>query len=353
MPGRSAAEARNSPDWPLRSRRGTSSVKRVPGSRCSTSTTPRWASAARCTIGRPEAGAADLAGHEGFEEPVAHVERDSGAVVGDVHGDRIGVDQRTSCAGVTCTCTRPRSPTACTALSTRLNTARCSRSSSPATSHAPAAMARRASPARRWRSSGAAARAPPRPARPLRRPPACSWHGAGAGEVEELAEQPAEAVGLAHGEREECLLVFVGDAAPLVPTGQLFRGAPDGRQRVPDLVRQRGAQLGDGLQPLRAHVQRLQPLGVGDVLEDGGGGATAAPLPLPSRSAMVVVTPTSTVWPSRRMTPSTRSRRSPSMAVRCSTSASSGETPAREPSTGRPTRPRSWRPSSSVAAGLA
>ena len=53
--------------------------------------------------------------------------------------------------------------------------------------------------------------------------------------------------------------------------GQLLRRTANRRQRIPDLVRQRRAEFGHGLQSFRANVQRLNALAVGDVLKDRRG----------------------------------------------------------------------------------
>src|SRR5690606_21549887 len=61
---------------------------------------------------------------------------------------------------------------------------------------------------------------------------------------------------------------------------ELLDGAADRGERVTDLVRERGRQLGDGLEPSGAAVQLLESLAVGDVLEDDGDPRRAAVLAL-------------------------------------------------------------------------
>ena len=85
------------------------------------------------------------------------------------------------------------------------------------------------------------------------------------GEVEELAQQPAQPVALPHDQAGKEPLVVVG----VLGAGQLLHRASDGGERVADLVRQRGAQLGYRLQPLGPHVELLHFLEVRDVGEDG------------------------------------------------------------------------------------
>ena len=86
------------------------------------------------------------------------------------------------------------------------------------------------------------------------------------GEIQELAQQPAQPVALPHDQPGEEALVLVGMLRP----GELLDRAPDRGQRVPDLVRQRRAQRRHRLQPLGPGVELLHFLEVGDVGEDRG-----------------------------------------------------------------------------------
>ena len=95
------------------------------------------------------------------------------------------------------------------------------------------------------------------------------------GEVEELGQEPREPIGFADDELSEGALVRVAARRAT----ERFDRAPDRGERIHDLVRERRAQLSDGLQAFGARVQRVEPLLVRDVLEDrrrrGGCGAVA------------------------------------------------------------------------------
>ena len=86
------------------------------------------------------------------------------------------------------------------------------------------------------------------------------------GEVQELAQQPAQPVALPHDQAGQEPLVLVG----VLGAGELLDRAPNRRERITDLVGQRGAQLRYRLQPLGPHVELLNLLEVRDVGEDGG-----------------------------------------------------------------------------------
>jgi hypothetical protein len=88
-------------------------------------------------------------------------------------------------------------------------------------------------------------------------------------EVEELGEETAQPVRLAHHEMRERPLVVARELRP----GELLAGAANGRERILDLVRERRGELGDALEPLGAETQRLDALLVGDVVEDRRGRA--------------------------------------------------------------------------------
>ena len=100
--------------------------------------------------------------------------------------------------------------------------------------------------------------------------------GAHPAEVEELAEQPAQALALPDDQLGQQPVVGVGPG----PAGQLLDRAADRGQRVADLVGQRGRQRRDRLEPLGPQVEILQPLEVRDVGEDGGHRGPLVRLPL-------------------------------------------------------------------------
>ena len=83
-----------------------------------------------------------------------------------------------------------------------------------------------------------------------------AFRDAHAREVQKLRQEPRQAVAFPHDEVREELLVGVGAGR----TAELLHRAADGRERVFDLVRQARRQLRNGLQPLSAEVQLLQPL---------------------------------------------------------------------------------------------
>ena len=151
---------------------------------------------------------------------------------------------------------------ACTALRTRLASTRCSRSSSPSMMvRPPSTVMHRVGPAVGVR--------PDQPDHGHDHRVEIERHELGGphpGEVEELAQQPAQPVALPDDEAGEEALVVVG----VLGAGELLDRAPDRGQRVPDLVGQRGAQRRHRLQPLGAGLELLHFLQVGDVGEDGG-----------------------------------------------------------------------------------
>ena len=85
--------------------------------------------------------------------------------------------------------------------------------------------------------------------------------GAHAREVEELVEQATQPIALAQIRPARNRSSSVG----VLGARELFHGAADGRERIPDLVGQRGAQRRDRLQPLGAQMELLQFLQIGDV----------------------------------------------------------------------------------------
>src|SRR5699024_10490635 len=95
-------------------------------------------------------------------------------------------------------------------------------------------------------------------------------------ELDELREEPTESVRFDLDEASQ--RVVVTGLEPAV--GDLLDAAADRGERVTDLVRERGRELGDRLEPRGAAVQLLEALAIGDVLEDGGRPGCAAPFAL-------------------------------------------------------------------------
>ena len=87
---------------------------------------------------------------------------------------------------------------------------------------------------------------------------------ANAREIEELRQQPRQAVALPHDQSPEELVVRVGALGP----GELLDRRADGGERILDLVRQARRELRHRLQALGPQVQLLQALRVRDVGED-------------------------------------------------------------------------------------
>ncbi len=116
-----------------------------------------------------------------------------------------------------------------------------------------------------WGDPGARRRDSPRRARRQRDRPARRGH-AHAREVEKLRQETRQPIRFADDEVRERALVRVGARRAT----ERFDRAPDRRERILDLVRERRAQLSDCLETLGARVQRVEALLVGDVLEDRG-----------------------------------------------------------------------------------
>ena len=161
-----------------------------------------------------------------------------------------------------------------TAFSARLKIARCSRSSSPSTLNGVALGddARDPHASRRDRDARAARLAAPRAI--IARSTGFVSRDAHAREVEKLREQTREPIGLAHARARASVLLIVGHGGH--PRDLLDRAA-NRRQRIPDLVRERRAQLRDALEALGAKTQHVEPLLVRDVLKDRGRGAAGPP----------------------------------------------------------------------------
>ena len=221
-------------------RAGKKIVKVVPGSaEDSTSTSPAVGIHRPLHNGQPQAGTAGPAGHEGLEEPFPQLVGNPRAVVPDFQPDRVGRCRTRAAAR---RLARPGADddldpgprAACTALSSRLATTRCSRSSSPSIVVRPPCTRSRS----RRRQSGCS-----RTSRAAASATSCRSTGSNsrrpdAGKIEKLAQQPAQPVALAHDELGQEPVVLIG----LGRTGQLFHRAADRGQRVADLVGQRRAQ---------------------------------------------------------------------------------------------------------------
>ena len=89
--------------------------------------------------------------------------------------------------------------------------------------------------------------------------------GTHAGEVEELAQQPVEALTLTHYQARQRLLVFV---IRIHGARELLHRAANGRQWIADFVCQRSTQRCDRLEAFGTQPEFLEFLQVGDIGED-------------------------------------------------------------------------------------
>ena len=218
--------------------------------------------------GEPETAAAGLGREEGIEQPVADLDRDAVARVADAQRRRAMLEPRSrrDARGAPL---RPRRALrrlrgeAWIALSSRLKTARCSRSSSPSTMNSSRSASQ--SDAHAVRTVVAAR---PRGAPPIGRG---SRGRAVAVRVTRTRAKSrnSESRRLRRSDSRMTRRASVcSSGAGEGRAGELLDRAADRRERIPDLVRERRRQLRDSLEPLGAEAQDLHALLVRDVLED-------------------------------------------------------------------------------------